>query len=142
MRRGAQNPMLSNRLLDNLVAIAEHRVPHEMCGLLFSADVFISCQNTAARPEHEFNIEHSEYEWVCRIVGKTPIGIVHSHPGRSARLSVKDCSLLDALQMAKMAMDMVIVGLEPVEVKCWRKVGELYHLEWEWKHDATRAVLV
>ena len=124
--------MLTNDILTHMLNVAETGAPREMCGLLFPKTNLILCRNAAKHPEHEFNIEHEEYQEACRWFGGQPWAIVHSHPGKSAKLSPQDCSLMDALQLAKMELDMVIVGLNPVEVKVWRKLGELYSLVWHW----------
>ena len=40
---------------------------------------------------------------------------------------------MDAMQRAEefAAMAMVIMGLDPVEIRCFKKQGELYNLEWK-----------
>jgi len=124
--------MLTNDLLSDLLKSAELSAPHEMCGLLFPATGFIKCRNTATRPEQEFHIDPDEYQAACRWFGKEPWALVHSHPGKSAAPSPKDCQLMDALQLAKMNMAMLIVGLDPVEIRLFRKREDSYCLEWHW----------
>lgn len=131
--------MLSNNTIQEMLKLSRLFAPKEMCGLLFAPSDFWMCTNASKDPEREFVLDHAEYVDVCGITNATPWAIVHSHPGKGAAPSVADCHLMDALQIANQNMAMVIVGLEPVEIRCFKKVGELYHLEWSHTmYDADR----
>lgn len=121
--------MLSNTLIKTLIATASSAAPFEMCGLLFS-DGFHQLQNSALDPEHEFLIHPDLFKLACVNHGEKAWAIVHSHPTKAGTPSVKDCQLMDALEACNQPMDMVIVGLNPIEVRCYRKVEHVYRCEW------------
>jgi proteasome lid subunit RPN8/RPN11 len=125
----------SNALIDRLLEDAELCAPMEMCGLLFPNNGYLRCLNTAPRPEQAFNIDHEEYHAACRWMSAPAWAIVHSHPGNGAAPSCKDCALMDAFELAKMDMAMVIVGLKPKEIRCFKKVGDLYELQWVYNEE-------
>jgi proteasome lid subunit RPN8/RPN11 len=122
--------MLTQSLIDELLHFARVHDPKEMCGLLFHEHGFWSCKNVARDPEHEFELDHLDYLYLCMKNDAKPWALVHSHPGTGAGPSVKDCQLMDALQVAGQDLAMVIVGLQPVEIRCFKKRGELYELQW------------
>jgi len=141
MNDGEQSPMLSNDLVVELVRQAVSSAPHELCGLLFSHERMKVCPNSSDDPTRSFLLDYADYYRACLYYdGEQPWALVHSHPGRSASLSSQDCGLMDALGMAKIPMVMVIVGLDPVEVKVWKKDGERYGLAWEWQVSTVQGV--
>jgi proteasome lid subunit RPN8/RPN11 len=139
MRDAVQTAILSSDTLNTLLECARESMPNEMCGLLFSNERFTRCPNSALDPTRTFELSYRDYAHACLFFEEQPWAIVHSHPGKSAALSSKDCSLMDALYCTERDWACIIVGLDPVEVRCWRKVGELYTLEW--CHRQTECVL-
>lgn len=119
-------------LYQELFDYAAQQAPMEMCGLLFAGDRFIRCENIATDKEHTFEIDHQAYLKACMIQDEKPWAIVHSHPRSGAAPSVKDCRLMDACQVSGHDLSMVMVGLKPKEIRCFKKRGELYKLEWVW----------
>ncbi|MGL5934404.1 MAG: Mov34/MPN/PAD-1 family protein [Cetobacterium sp.] len=122
--------MISPSDLDAIFDAALKSSPDEMCGLLFHGHPFVLCRNVARNPTEEFELNHTEYLEAVKKYRQEPWAIVHSHPGQSARLSVKDCSLLDALAMMGHSLQMVIVGLQPREVKVYGKEDGRYRCAW------------
>jgi proteasome lid subunit RPN8/RPN11 len=127
-----KDKMLSTDTLDTLLELASAFAPHELCGLMFAPDVFHLCPNAAPDPTKSFLLEHNDYDAACFTHTTDPWAIVHSHPGKGAVPSQRDCALMDALQLANLDWAFIIVGMNPVEVRVFRKQGELYHLEWKW----------
>ncbi len=121
--------MLKHHEIDYLFEMAQAFAPHEMCGLLFD-DGFHLTRNVAEDPTHAFKIDHQDYVMACMIHDGKPWAIVHSHPNRGAGASPKDCALMDALDVCRQDLAMVIVGLHPREIRCFRKRGDLYRCEW------------
>ena len=128
------NPLFT-RLYEELFRTAQKEAPKEMCGLWFVGiePGFHQTPNAAHNPEHEFLIAHHEYVRSCMLFDSKPWGIVHSHPRSGAAPSPKDCLLMDALQIAGQDLAMVIVGLIPMEIRCFKKQGEHYTLQWVWE---------
>lgn len=126
--------MLSSDTLNNLLFFAESASPNEMCGLFFSNERFKPCPNSAIDPTRTFELAYRDYAHACLFYEEQPWAIVHSHPGKSAGLSPKDCQLMDALHYTGRDWAFIVVGLNPVEVRCWKKHGELYQLQWS--HNA------
>lgn len=124
--------MIDHRLRLLLFTLARLRSPAELCGLVFPGDQFIETANRAQHPLTEFLIDHHEYVEVRTKMGENPWALVHSHPTRDAAPSVKDCLLMDALDLAHQDLMMVIVGLQPEEIRIFKKRGDLYHLHWCW----------
>lgn len=122
--------MISNALIDELIQYAQSTVPKEMCGLLFYAEIFQKAPNVSKDPCRSFTIKHRDYFDICANHVEPPLAIVHSHPGRGAVPSVEDLKLMDAFAKIGHPMDFIIVGLKPIEIRCFRKVGDLYNLEW------------
>ena len=135
--------MLSQQLITRLFEDADIMAPQEMCGLLFSESVtplaqglalnhtlkygqYLRCQNVDSNPERGFLLHHDEYQEAVRSMGKAPWALVHSHPLASAGASPKDCGLMDAFEVAKIEMDMVIVGLNPREIRIFSKQDHVY----------------
>ena len=117
---------------EQMLDYAAQQAPLEMCGLLFSGDRFVPCKNVATDKEHTFEIDHLDYLKQCMIHDRKPLAIVHSHPHTGAVPSVKDCRLMDALQVSKHDLRMVIVGLWPKEIRSFQKQGHVYRCEWVW----------
>ena len=130
--------MQSNKLITELIEYAQRRVPLEMCGLLFP-DGFHQAWNSALNPTREFTLAIEHYLDICSVHVEKPWALVHSHPGKGASPSVKDCQLMDALQIAKQDLAMVIVGLQPVEIRVFKKDGDLYRLVWSWAREPADA---
>ena len=122
--------MLSISTIERLLHYAAYKAPQEMCGLLFDEDAFLQCENMAQYPERQFMLHQSDYDHACKIMNKQPWAIVHSHPGRGAAASPPDCKLMDALTRSNLSLSMVIVGMNPREIRCFKKKGDLYNLEW------------
>jgi len=125
--------ILVRPLIEQVIEAAQKAVPKEMCGLLFSGpwvNGFYQATNAATNHEHEFLIDHMDYLTACMQFDGKPWAIVHSHPTSGAAPSVKDCRLMDAFQVSGHDLAMVIVGLQPVEIRIFRKHGERYKLEW------------
>lgn len=122
--------MLSNAAIATLLEAAEVAVPLELCGLLFNHEQFQACKNVSFNPWHEFEIAHAEYLKHMADYGEAPWAIVHSHPRGSAAMSVKDWRLLDAMQATNVTMLMVIVGLQPREIRIFTKEADHYTLMW------------
>jgi len=121
--------MLTQFLMDDLYGQAENAAPEEFCGLLFD-QVCVAAKNRAADPLHEFLIGHEDYVKICMFMDEKPWAIVHSHVTKGAGLSPTDCKLMDALEVAKQELAMVIVGLHPREIRIFRKQNGLYILQW------------
>ncbi|MDH5666568.1 MAG: Mov34/MPN/PAD-1 family protein [Nitrospira sp.] len=122
---------LSQPLIDLLFQRSEYASPQEMCGVLFSGDKFYQTSNTAGDPCHEFHINIHEYIFLCGIQNREPLALVHSHPTKGATSSVKDCRLLDDLERCGKDLAMVIVGLDPREIRVYKKRGHVYACEWK-----------
>lgn len=132
--------MLTSATITTLFEAAEAAVPMEMCGLLFSNERFQLCRNVSAKPWSEFEIDHAEYLQHMAVYGEAPWAIVHSHPRGSAHLSPKDCLLLDAMQLTEVEMAMVIVGLQPRELKIYTKEADQYRMLWKYDEVSTAEV--
>lgn len=128
--------MLTQALITQLLWTARLNVPLEMCGLLFNDNDLYSMENTETNPLQSFKIDHGDFMQACQMLERLPWAIVHSHPGERAVPSVKDCQLMDALEFAGKDLAMVIVGLNPVEVRVFRKREHVYKCEWAWVQDA------
>lgn len=128
--------MLSNEMIGELFAHAQNAHPYEACGLIFHKAGMIGCWNAAEDATRSFHITITEYQGLCKHTGETPWAIFHSHPGKGAAPSPTDCKLMDAIQVAKMDLAMIIVGMNPSEVRCFKKQGDLYHLQWHWKPNS------
>ena len=98
----------------------------------FAGDRFEWCQNTHADPYHGFEIAHADYLHHTALYGEAPWATVHSHPNGPANLSGRDCQLLDALELVENPMKMVIVGLNPVQIRVYSKAEGQYHVDWKW----------
>ena len=122
--------MLKPETIERLFHHARYKEPQEMCGLLFDDESFLPCENMAQYPEHQFMIYRADYDHACKIMKRNPCAIVHSHPNKGAAASAPDCKLMDALMGRNMHTAMVIVGLKPMEIRCFRKRDDLYNLEW------------
>lgn len=121
--------MLSTNTIKHLIKTALEDSPKEMCGILCDGlTIFHYCPNSSLDPEHSFLIDQSEWDHVKH---DYPWAIVHSHPGKSAAPSAQDCKLMDAFQTIGHPMQFIIVGLNPVEIRCFKKHGDLYNLEWK-----------
>ena len=132
--------MLSSELIAEMIHYANEQAPMEMCGLLFSQAGFQPCPNTAKDPTRTFHLSHSRYIRVCRWCKEKPWAIVHSHPGKSAAPSPKDCQLMDALQLAALDWAFIIVGLAPIEIRAFKKQKDLYALiAWWYPREADGA---
>jgi len=114
--------VLSHTTITTLFHAADVAVPLEMCGLLFSEQRFQPCKNVSFNPWHEFEIAHEEFLHHMADYGEAPWAIVHSHPRTSAHLSPKDCRLLDAMQITKTDMAMVIVSVQAMELKVYDRL--------------------
>lgn len=132
-KKGQSPTVLSKFTINHLIAVAQEDSPREMCGLLFnnSFRVFTYCRNSHEQPTQGFVLDHAEYVKACKDADSKPWALVHSHPGKGAAPSPQDCKLMDAFQVAKLDLAMIIVGMSPAEVRCFKKVGDNYHLEWE-----------
>lgn len=126
--------MLSNATIATLFTAAEACPQLEMCGLLFSDQRFQPCKNVSFNPWHEFEIAHEEFLQHMADYGEAPWAIVHSHPRTSAHLSPKDCRLLDAMQITKTDMAMVIVSVQAMELKIYTKEADQYRLLAKYPH--------
>lgn len=123
--------MLTEDLCDGLFREADREHPLEMCGAIFG-EVYVGMRNVAAFPEHSFEIGMEEFGQYYNRHGN-PRAIVHSHPGAPASISGRDCLLLDALSATGHAqLLMVIVGLNPRQIKAYRKEGESYRCVWSY----------
>ncbi len=123
--------MLTEGLCDILFREADREHPLEMCGAIFG-EVYVGMRNVAAFPEHSFEIGMEEFGQYYNRHGN-PRAIVHSHPGAPASISGRDCLLLDALSATGHAqLLMVIVGLNPRQIKAYRKEGESYRCVWSY----------
>lgn len=118
--------MMSVSTIAKLFQAAEIAAPLELCGLLFSEGRFQTCKNVSVDPWGKFEIDHAEFLQHMADYGEAPWGIVHSHPRGSAHLSGDDCRLLDAMQVTHVQMLMVIVGLQPQEVRVFTKQDDAY----------------
>lgn len=118
--------MLSQPFIDQLFASAGVCAPREMCGFLFAKDRFWWTVNVADDPLHGFQIAHEDYLKACMAMDEKPLAIVHSHPTKSARPSVKDCQLMDELVKCGQPLLMLIVGLEPKEIRVYQKHRHVY----------------
>lgn len=124
--------MLSPQIIARLFEDVDLMAPQEMCGLLFEGDRYLRCRNVSPTPEREFLLHHDEYQEAVRYMGYAPVALVHSHPLTGAGASPKDCGLMDAFEVAQMSMDMVIVGLNPKEIRIFRKQDHVYKCIWNW----------
>ena len=131
--------MLSTNQIDALLAYAQLCAPNEMCGLMFPNEGFVGINNVSPDRTRSFQIAHDDYVRFSAMVRETAWAIVHSHPDRGASPSVKDCRLMDALQVAQQDLAMVIVGLQPVEIRVFKKNVDLYRLVWSWAHKPADA---
>lgn len=121
--------MLTAASIAQLIETAQAFAPHEMCGLLFD-DGFHLTKNVAEDPRHAFKIDHEDYLKACMQHDGKPWALVHSHPEKAPAPSVKDCQLMDALELARQDMAMVIVGLQPIEIRVYRKQAHVYACVW------------
>lgn len=122
--------MLSDGLINGLFDDAYLIAPQEMCGLLFADNRYLRCQNVDPNPERGFLLHHDEYREAVRYMGKAPWALVHSHPLASAGASPKDCGLMEAFEVAKLDMAMIIVGLNPREIRIFKKDEHVYRCVW------------
>lgn len=118
--------MLADDLYDILFREADREAPNEMCGLIFDPHHFVATKNIAADPTKGFLIDIEEYLALVQKRGSRPWAIVHSHPGAPAYPSPQDCRLMDALRISGNTHAMVIVGLNPRQIKRYRREGDLY----------------
>lgn len=118
--------MLTQATIDELFSAAEACVPWEMCGLLFSEGRFTRVSNHADDPMHDFHVLPRDYLNACLEMGSKPWGLVHSHPTKGARPSVKDCQLMDDLDQCGQDLTMIIVGLDPREIRAYKKNQHVY----------------
>lgn len=121
--------MLPDDLCDILFREAERLAPEEMCGLLFEGPLFVGVKNIAERPLQSFLVDVEEYEGLSKKHGN-PWGLVHSHPGAPPNPSRQDCLLMDALTQTGHAMQMVIVGMNPRQIRSYQVEGESYRCLW------------
>lgn len=122
--------MISHDCVKQLLESARAFAPHEMCGLLFSGDRFHLTKNCHEDPEHAFKIDLPDYLAACEQYGEKPWALVHSHPNSSAAPSVKDCTLMDALDATNNLLGMVIVGLKPESIRMYQKRDHVYACMW------------
>jgi len=122
--------MLSQSLIDDLLKHAEIGAPEEMCGLLFGEWCWYA-PNISKTPCESFEISQEDFLYARDLHKASPWAIVHSHPGKSAAPSTGDCLLMDAFAKIGYPMQLVIVGLEPKEIRCYKRVGDVYGLEWK-----------
>jgi len=120
--------MLTDTDIADMLQAATDAVPHEMCGLLFRGKGFYRATNVAANPEHDFEMTHAEFLSALKQCGEDPWAIVHSHPTKGAHGSVKDYRLMDALSIARVPLLMVIVGLNPKEIRIYEKHDRIYQM--------------
>ena len=118
--------MLTQATIDELFSWAVGSDPFEICGLLFSRNRYIITANRSANPTHDFLISHGDYIDACLLMGEKPWALVHSHPTKGARPSVKDCQLMDDLEACGQDLTMIIVGLDPREIRAYKKKQHVY----------------
>jgi proteasome lid subunit RPN8/RPN11 len=127
--------MLTPTDLERLLTVAAERAPWEMCGLMFEGHPFVECDNVAADQLHGFEIAYEEYLRQVAVHGAAPWATVHSHPHGESKISGRDMLLLDAQVAVGNTMKMIIVGLDPVEIRVYAKVDDPltpYRCEWQW----------
>lgn len=122
--------MISQSIIGQLFGTAAISAPREMCGLLFPESQWYLVVNMAQDPEHEFLIDPIDYVRACMLMDGKPWAVVHSHPTKGARPSVKDCQLMDELAACGQDLKMLIVGLDPREIRVYKKRGHVYQCEW------------
>ena len=114
-----------------LVDHAINEAPRECCGIIFprysiTMTILTFLTNISPNPEREFLIDHQEYLDACERAGESPIALYHSHPTGPATPSVTDCRLMDALEVCKLTLAMVIIGLHPPMVRVFEKRDHVY----------------
>jgi proteasome lid subunit RPN8/RPN11 len=91
---------LSKTLLAAIYAHATAVNPQECCGAVVSVAGelrYVPMPNTAGKPEDDFRI--SAESWAAAEDLGTPVCVVHSHPGQSARLSGADRVSMEATEL-------------------------------------------
>jgi proteasome lid subunit RPN8/RPN11 len=127
--------MLTSTDLERLFTVAARFAPLEMCGLMFEGHPFVQCDNVAADQAHGFEIAYEEYLRNVALHGSAPWATVHSHPHGPAKISGRDMLLLDAQAAVGNTMKMIIVGLNPMEIRIYTKADDPltpYRCEWQW----------
>ena len=128
--------MINPVLIDQLMTAAIQAAPFEMCGLLFSGDRLCLTTNADPDPARAFLLTHQDYLKACMVHDEKPWAIVHSHPSKGASPSVRDCQLMDALGLANQDLLMMIVGLQPREIRAFRQQAHGYPCVWVWSDAA------
>ena len=121
--------VLTRSIAISLVDHARQASLNECCGIIFPRHCFtilIGLTNIAAYPDREFLIDHQEFLDACERAGERPIALYHSHPNEKPVPSVKDCRLMDALEVCKLTLAMVIIGLHPPMVRVFEKRDHVY----------------